>query len=73
MRTEQSGKLSATARALLDDPDNELLFSAAGIWEITIKRGLGRGDFQVDLRLLGSGNSRKKPAFLAPDPGTSPR
>src|SRR5919202_1120905 len=45
-------KLSRTARVLIDDPTNELLFSAASLWEITIKSGLGRDDFQVDARLL---------------------
>ena len=48
-------QLSAAAHALLDDPDNELRFSAASLWEIAIKRGLGRDDFQVDPRLLRRG------------------
>ena len=46
-----SDLLSETATALLSDPDNELFFSVASLWEITIKRGLGRSDFQVDPRL----------------------
>jgi len=29
-----------------------MMFSAASLWEIAIKRGLGRSDFQVDPRLL---------------------
>lgn len=48
-------RLSASARALINDPGNELLFSAASLWEIAIKRGLGRSDFQVDARLLRRG------------------
>lgn len=48
-------RLSATARQLLDNPHNELVFSAASLWEITIKRGLGRSDFQVDARVLRRG------------------
>jgi len=48
-------RLSAKARALLDNPDHELLFSAASLWEVAIKRGLGRADFQVDARLLRRG------------------
>lgn len=48
-------KLSQTARELLEDPGNLLLFSAANLWEISIKRGLGRDDFQVDPRLLRRG------------------
>ncbi len=45
-------RLSPTARVLLEEPDNELAFSAASIWEVAIKRGLGRDDFRVDPRLL---------------------
>lgn len=48
-------RLSAAALSLLEDPKNELLFSAASLWEITIKRGLGRTDFQVDARVLRRG------------------
>jgi PIN domain nuclease of toxin-antitoxin system len=40
---------------MIEDPLNELLFSAASLWEITIKRSLGREDFQVDPRLLRRG------------------
>jgi len=28
------------------------MFSAASLWEVTVKRSLGREDFQVDARLL---------------------
>jgi PIN domain nuclease of toxin-antitoxin system len=45
-------RLSKAARVLIGDAENELLFSAASLWEITIKRSLGRQDFQVDPRLL---------------------
>lgn len=48
-------QLPAAARALLEDSQNELLFSAASLWEIAIKRGLGRSDFKVDARLLRRG------------------
>jgi PIN domain nuclease of toxin-antitoxin system len=48
-------QLPAAARVLLDDLDNELRFSAASLWEIAIRRGLGRDDFQVDPRLLRRG------------------
>jgi PIN domain nuclease of toxin-antitoxin system len=40
---------------LLDDPRNEPIFSSASLWEIAIKSGLGRDDFQVDARLLRRG------------------
>ena len=48
-------RLSPEALALIEDPDNSLMFSAASLWEITIKQGLGRSDFQVDPRLLRRG------------------
>ncbi len=45
-------RLSSVARRLIADEENELLFSAASLWEVAIKRGLGRSDFQVDPRVL---------------------
>ncbi len=48
-------RLSKQTRRLIDNPDNELLFSAASLWEVTIKRGLGREDFKADARLLRRG------------------
>lgn len=51
----QPERLSANARAFFENPENELLFSAASIWEIAIKTGLGRDDFKVDTRLLRRG------------------
>ncbi|MBZ5526234.1 MAG: type II toxin-antitoxin system VapC family toxin [Acidobacteriia bacterium] len=51
----QPNRLSANAGKLIDNPENELLFSAASLWEVAIKRGLGRHDFQVDPRLLRRG------------------
>lgn len=51
----QTDRLSAASRALLEDPANELLFSAASLWEIAIKKALGREDFRVEPRLLRRG------------------
>jgi PIN domain nuclease of toxin-antitoxin system len=48
----QPNRLSAAARKLLNDPRNELFFSAASLWEIAIKKALGREDFRVEPRLL---------------------
>jgi PIN domain nuclease of toxin-antitoxin system len=48
-------RLPAVARDLIEDPDNILIFSVASLWEIAIKRGLGRDDFRVDPRLLRRG------------------
>ena len=43
------------ARELIEDPDTELVFSAASLWEVAIKSGLGRDDFRVAARLLRRG------------------
>lgn len=51
----QPDRLSLAARKALTDPDNELLFSAASIWEVTIKNALGRDDFRVEPRVLRRG------------------
>jgi PIN domain nuclease of toxin-antitoxin system len=48
-------KLSAAARKQIRNPKNELLFSAASLWEIAIKNSLGRDDFKVEPRLLRRG------------------
>lgn len=47
-----SKNLSKSARKYIEDPENELLFSAASIWEIAIKAGLQRRDFQLDPRVF---------------------
>jgi len=51
----QPERLSAVARKQLNNPRNELLFSAASLWEIAIKSTLGRKDFRVEPRLLRRG------------------
>jgi PIN domain nuclease of toxin-antitoxin system len=51
----QSTRLSPQARILIGDPANEVLFSAASLWEIAIKAGLGRADFRVDANRLRRG------------------
>jgi len=51
----QPERLSATARKQINNPKNELLFSAASLWEIAIKNSLGREDFRVAPRLLRRG------------------
>ena len=49
---DNPSRLPKAVRLLIEDEGNELLFSAASLWEITIKRGLGREDFRVDPRLF---------------------
>ena len=51
----QPQRLSAAARRQLNSADNELIFSAASLWEITIKKSLGRDDFHVEPRELRRG------------------
>ena len=51
----QPERLSARAKRQLNDRENELLFSAASLWEITIKTSLGRDDFRVEPRVLRRG------------------
>lgn len=50
-----SSRLSPSAREEIEDPEKELTFSAASLWEVTIKHALGRKDFRVDPRLLRRG------------------
>jgi PIN domain nuclease of toxin-antitoxin system len=47
-----SRRLSAAARNLLADPDNELLYSVVNLWELAIKYGLRRTSILLDPRLL---------------------
>jgi len=51
----QPDRLSPEAGKFIDNPANELLFSAVSLWEIVIKRTLGRNDFKVDARVLRRG------------------
>lgn len=48
-------RLTAEVHDLLNDTGHALVFSAASIWEVAIKRALGREDFNVDARLLRRG------------------
>ncbi len=47
-----SHRLPRGARALIEDPANEVYYSAASIWEIAIKSALRRKDFRVDVPAL---------------------
>jgi PIN domain nuclease of toxin-antitoxin system len=49
-----SKRLPRLARELLEDPANEVYYSAASIWEIAIKSSLRRKDFRIDLGSLQS-------------------
>ena len=51
----EPNKLSPEAAAMISNENNRLYFSAASIWEVVIKNGLGRPDFHVDPHLLRRG------------------
>lgn len=51
----QPKRLPAAARRLLTDVRHELWFSAASLWEVTIKAQLGRADFVIEPRVLRRG------------------
>jgi PIN domain nuclease of toxin-antitoxin system len=51
----EPSKLSKSAQKVLSDASSILWFSAASIWEVAIKRGLGRGDFQIEPQALRRG------------------
>lgn len=48
-------RLSKSARRMLGNDRNQLHFSVVSLWEIAIKRTLGRKDFRVDPRQLRRG------------------
>jgi PIN domain nuclease of toxin-antitoxin system len=48
----ESRRLSRTARALIGEPDNEVTFSSASLWEVAIKTGRARDDFRIDVSSL---------------------
>ena len=45
-------RLPSHARAAIEDPGSELVYSAASVWEVAIKSGQERADFSVDPRVL---------------------
>lgn len=47
-------RVSRRTLALLEDDENEFLFSTASLWEIAIKRSLGKPEFQTDPRGIRS-------------------
>ncbi len=48
----QPEKLSKSVTSILTAEDNIPFFSVVSLWEMVIKRGLGRDDFRVDPRRL---------------------
>ena len=49
---EDSPRLSAPARALIEEKENILLFSAISMAEVAIKNALRRPDFEIDPHIV---------------------
>lgn len=63
-------RLTPAARALIEDPAQHLLFSAASIWAVMVKAGLGRADVTLDARVLRGGWCRPGIANCRSPPST---
>ena len=50
-------RLSAATRALVENPNNDVVFSAISIWEIAIKTGRGRDDFRLHAGFFAADSS----------------
>lgn len=46
--TIEPERLSTKAREIIEERANDLAFSAISIWEVAIKKALGRADFRID-------------------------
>lgn len=49
---ESETRLPRSARALIEDEQNETMFSVASIWEVAIKAAQGRATFKPNARIL---------------------
>ena len=50
--TAEPERLSTSARKMLEDSSNEFVFSAVSMWEVAVKRALGRPDFLTEAATL---------------------
>ena len=48
-------RLPDEARGLIENPETKPFFSVVSLWEVAVKNGLGRAEFNVDPRLLRRG------------------
>lgn len=53
--TARQARLPPEARTILEAPDTEPCFSVASLWEVAIRTGLGRPEFQIDPRVMRRG------------------
>ena len=65
----KSRRLPKEARRLLEDPANEVLFSAASLWEVVIKTALHKPDFRVDVDSMLVAQSLAEPLVLLTNDG----
>ena len=52
---EARDRVPPRAAALMADMANDVVFSAASIWEVAVKQARGRDDFQIDAGLFRRG------------------
>lgn len=55
MAWDRKEKFSPQILGLLENPNNELYFSLASLWEISIKSSLGKPDFDVNVSVFEQG------------------
>jgi PIN domain nuclease of toxin-antitoxin system len=48
----EPARLTKELRSLLENPEHDVLFSAASIWEMAIKSSFGRADFRVSVETI---------------------
>jgi PIN domain nuclease of toxin-antitoxin system len=48
----KSRRVPPAARGLIENPQSELYFSVVNLWEISVKKGLGRKDFTLEPGVL---------------------
>ena len=59
-------RLPPRARVLCEDPENELLLSVASVWEMQIKRQLGKLSLQLSLAEMVASQQRVNRLTLLP-------
>lgn len=63
---ESPGRLGTAAHAACLDPDNELVLSTASVWEIQLKRMLGKLTFRKPLREMLDDQVRQNGLEIVP-------
>ncbi len=63
---ENPSKLGAASRRACSDPDNELILSTASVWEIQLKRMIGKLTLAKSLRQLPEEQARQNELEISP-------